>query len=101
MRDVMISAACLAALAVPGAPQAQTREVPVCASRADAEPMLQAERSATLPEGCRTATVRRLDTPAGPLCAIAFGNGDGIVGALRDAVAETEWWTACANLRAP
>ncbi|MGK7870528.1 hypothetical protein [Falsiroseomonas sp. E2-1-a20] len=101
MRKAAMSAACLAALAVPCAAQAQTREVPVCPSREDAEAVLQGGRSATLPEGCRMATVRRLDTPAGTLCAIAFGTGGGVVGALRDAVAETEWWTACANLRAP
>jgi hypothetical protein len=93
------TAAALLAAAPAGA---QTREVPVCPSRADAQMVMQAGPGASLPEGCRIATVRRLDTPAGPVCVIDIGGQQaGIVGAVRDAVATTEWWTACANLRAP
>jgi hypothetical protein len=100
MRKALIpAAACLSILA--GVAQAQTREVPVCSSREDAQVFLQAGPSAVLPQGCRMAKVRRMDTPAGPLCAIDVGGQDGVAAALRDAVATTEWWTACANLRAP
>jgi hypothetical protein len=81
---------------------AQTQEMPVCPSREAAEMVMQGGAGAPLPEGCRQATVRRLDTPAGPVCVIDFGTRDGgVVGTVRDAVATTEWWTACANLRSP
>lgn len=102
MRNALIpAAACFAALALAGGARAQTHEVTVCSSRGDAELMLEAGRPSSLPEGCRTATVRRIETPAGQLCAIDIGGRSGVVAALRDAVAETEWWTSCANLRVP
>ena len=63
---------------------------------------MQPGAGSALPQDCRRATIRRLDTPSGPVCAIGFGQRDGgVVGAVRDAVAKTEWWTACASLRAP
>jgi hypothetical protein len=97
----LLGATLLAALLAHPA-HAQTREVPVCSDREEAQMLLQyATPAARLPEGCRLATVRRLDSPAGALCQIDIGTDQGIAGAVTDAVATTEWWTACANLRAP
>ena len=44
-----------------------------------------------------------MDAPAGPVCVIEFGQQhNGVLGAVRDAVANTDWWTACREgLRAP
>jgi hypothetical protein len=100
----LIIATLLATLAAPAlAPSAlaQTAEVAFCATRDDAQLLAQAGPGAAMPQGCRTATVRRIDTPAGALCQIDIGNGGGIAGAVRDAVATTEWWLPCADLRAP
>ncbi len=96
----VLTAALIACAATPAL--AQTQQVPICSSREGAQMMLQGAATGSLPEGCRRATVRRLDTPAGPLCVIDVGaRDDSVVGAVRDAVSTTEWWTACANLRAP
>ena len=98
----LILAAALLAAAGAAPALAQTREVTVCNSRDGAQMAMQAGAGARLPDGCRVATVRRLDTPAGALCVIDIGQGDrGVVGAVTEAVATTEWWTACATLRAP
>ncbi len=101
----LLRAALLAALATSPAltprAQAQALEAPVCASRENAQMLMQSGPGAAMPEGCRIAIVRRLDTPAGALCHIDISPRSGVVGAMRDAVTTTEWWTACANLRAP
>jgi hypothetical protein len=94
--------ACAATTTAATTALAQTQQVPVCPSREAAELVMQGGAGAPLPEGCRQAVVRRLNTPAGPVCVIDFGARDGgVVGTVRDAVATTEWWTACANLRSP
>ncbi|HEV7266583.1 MAG TPA: hypothetical protein VGN83_16910 [Falsiroseomonas sp.] len=98
---LVLGAAALLAMPAPVAGQ-QAREVPFCNSRDSAELLMQARQGQPMPDGCRTATVRQLDTPAGPLCAVDIGTDrGGIAGAVRDAVATTEWWTPCANLRVP
>jgi hypothetical protein len=81
--------------------QAQMREVPVCPSRDEAQLAMQRAPDAALPQGCRMAMVRRLDTSAGPVCSIELRQQEGVVAAVREAMTTTEWWTACANLRAP
>lgn len=81
---------------------AQSQQLSVCKSRDGAQLLMQGNAGGALPDGCRQVTIRRLETPAGAVCALDFGQQDGgVVTALRDAVATTEWWTACTNLKAP
>lgn len=101
LRNFIVAAAFLAVLGTAPA-WAQSQQVPVCSSRDGAQILLQGNAGAALPDGCRRAMIRRLDTPAGAVCVLEFGQQDnGIIGAVRDAVITTEWWTACTNLRAP
>jgi len=73
----------------------------VCPSQAKAEQVLQSQGH-FVPDDCRTLRVTRVDSPAGPLCVMDFsGNNAGILGALKDAVATTQWWAACAALHGP
>lgn len=102
MRHGFIGAAALLGTfcAVPA--WAQIQQLPACTSHDGAQLLMQGNAGGTLPDGCRRVTIRRLDTPAGAVCALEFGRQDGgVVDSLRDAVATTEWWTACANLKAP
>jgi hypothetical protein len=86
----------LAPLAAPRA--AETRQAPVCPSPEKAQQVAQGGGGAALPEGRRLVHVRRLDTPAGPVCGVDFAGGRGVTGAIADATTTTQWWTACANL---
>jgi hypothetical protein len=80
---------------------AQPQQVPVCPSQDKAQQVLE-DPGGPLPDGCRLVAVRRVDTPAGPLCAVNFGQGDqGLLEDLVDAAVTTRWWTACANLQPP
>ncbi|WP_372622984.1 hypothetical protein [Falsiroseomonas sp.] len=100
MRSAMLVLGTAAILAAPVAAQ-PAREVAFCNSRDSAELLMQTREGRPMPEGCRTATVRQLDTPSGALCAVDIGSDrEGIAGAVTEAVATTEWWTPCANLRA-
>jgi hypothetical protein len=96
---LVLGAAALLAAATPAAAQ-QAREVAFCNARDGAERLMQARAGEALPQGCRIATVRQLETAAGTLCAVDIGSEQGgIAGAVRDAVATTEWWTPCASLQ--
>lgn len=102
MRSRLTLTVPLLVLCSAGAASAQSMQLPVCKSRDKAQMVMQSTVGATLPEGCRQVAVRRMDTPAGPVCVIEFGQQHkGVLGAVRDAVANTDWWTACGNLRAP
>ena len=102
MRSHLVLPAVLLVACAATPARAQTRELPVCPSRENAQMLMQSGAGASLPQDFRQVAIRRLDTASGPVCVIDFGRQDGgVVGAMRDAVATTEWWTACANLRAP
>ena len=102
MRSHLVVTATLLAVFCAGTAQAQTRDLPVCKTRDAAQMAMQAGAAATLPEECRRVTVRSITTPTGPICVIDMSQDNtGVVGAMREAMATTEWWTACANLRAP
>ena len=101
-RDAATVAAILCGTLAPlAAAHAQDQgQVPVCPSPEKAQQVARAGASAALPEGCRLVHVRRLDTPAGPVCGVDFtAAGRGATGAIADAMTTTQWWTACANLR--
>jgi hypothetical protein len=102
--------ACHAAAAVLGAAllggptpsRAQSTQVPVCPSLALAQQARRTPPGAPLPEGCRVVRVLRVDTPAGPVCAVDFSaDGRGLLADIMDAAVQTRWWTACANLSPP
>ena len=84
---------------------AQSTQVPVCPSMAlaqQAAAQAQQAPGAPLPAGCRMVGVRRVDTPAGPVCAVDFSEGgQGLFADVLDATVQTRWWTACANLSPP
>jgi hypothetical protein len=84
---------------------AQSSQVPVCPSLALAQQAARAQQAAPgapLPAGCRMVGVRRVDTPAGPVCAVDFSeDGQGLFADVMDATVQTRWWTACANLSPP
>ena len=95
-----IGLALVGGLAPPGAAQQQAR-VAVCPSSDKAQQVIQ-NPGAPLPDGCRIVVVIRQGSPAGPLCAVDFGQADqGLFGDLVDAAVPTRWWTACANLQSP
>jgi len=76
-------------------------QVRICPSRDKVENILQSDGK-LMPDGCRTVTVTRVQSPAGSICSIDFGqDSQGILGTVRDAVTTTQWWTACSNLQAP
>lgn len=76
-------------------------QIRVCPSQAKIEQSIQSQGK-LLPDDCRTLTVTRVDSPAGPLCVLDLsGDNAGILGTLRDAVATTQWWATCASLHAP
>ena len=80
---------------------AQSTQVPVCPSLALAQQAEQAP-GAPLPAGCRMVGVRRVDTPAGPVCAVDFSEGgQGLFADVLDATVQTRWWPAYANLSPP
>ena len=80
---------------------AEPLHIEVCPSRDKAEQARQSNGSLS-PDGCRTVTVTRVDSPAGPMCAMKFGESkSGVIGQITSAVETTEWWTACSNLQAP
>jgi hypothetical protein len=81
---------------------AQTTTVVVCPSLALAQQGQQGQRTASsLPQGCRVVGVRRVDTPAGPYCAVDFGEDGGLMADIMDATVQTRWWAACASLTPP
>ncbi len=81
---------------------AQTTTVVVCPSLALAQQAQQGQQTASsLPQGCRVVGVRRVDTPAGPYCAVDFGEDGGLMADIMDATVQTRWWAACASLTPP
>ncbi len=88
----------LAPAAVPAA--SGPKQFPVCPSQAKAEQIVQSQGK-FMPEGCRTATVTEIDSSAGPICVLDLSQQQGIVGKIESLAETTQWWTACANLRAP
>lgn len=79
----------------------QADRISVCASPAAA---LQAAQTgaAAMPDGCHIVLVRRVDTPAGPVCQVDFSpNVRGFPGALVASMVPMQWWIACSYLRMP
>ncbi|MBV1800232.1 hypothetical protein [Siccirubricoccus sp. G192] len=99
MRNWLAVAALGSALALRPAPLiAQPQQVAVCPTMALVQQTLQ-NPGGPLPEGCRLVTVRRVDSPAGPLCAVDFSEeGQGLLGDIIDSAVQTRWWAACATL---
>ena len=55
-------------------------QVKICPSRNKAETIVQSQAK-LMPDGCRTVTVTRVQSPAGPICSIDFGqDSEGILG---------------------
>ncbi len=80
---------------------AEPLQVHACPTRDKAEQQQQSKGALT-PDGCRTLTVTRVDSSAGAMCLIKFGDAPaGILGTITDAVTTTEWWTACGNIHSP
>ncbi|MFC4167584.1 hypothetical protein [Teichococcus aestuarii] len=94
----ILAAAPLASLSP--ARSAEPLRMTACPSREKTEQILQSGGNLN-PDGCRTVTVTRVDSPAGPVCVMNFGESQGIVGAITSAAVPTEWWTSCENLRQP
>lgn len=96
------AAAAVAAVTLPGAARAaEPVQFKVCPSQEKVEQILQSNGS-FVPDDCRTVTVTRVESPAGPICVLDSGKDNpGVLGTIRDAITTTQWWTACANLRAP
>jgi hypothetical protein len=93
--------ACLVAIGGPAPLAAQSSQVPACPSLALAQQAQQAPGTPP-PAGCRMVGVRRVNTPAGPICAVDFSeNGQGLFADILDSTVQTRWWTACANLSPP
>lgn len=100
---LLTSAALLAAALVMVKPAlaADPTQIQICPSREKIEQIIQSDGHLT-PDGCRMARITRVNSPAGPICQLDLGQGgQGIVGSLRDAVSDTQWWTSCANLGSP
>ena len=96
-----LSIACLVAVCGPAPSKAQVSQVTVCPSLPLAQQVLQAPGMSP-PAGCRVVGVRRMDTPAGPICAVDFSaDGQGLFADIMDATVQTRWWTACTNLSSP
>ena len=86
---------------VPSNASAATIELKTCTTRDKAEQVVQS-RGAVVPDDCRTVTVTSITSPAGEMCKVQFADQpSGIVGSVTDAITQTEWWTACSNIRAP
>lgn len=80
---------------------ADPTQIQICPSREKIEEIIQSGGSLT-PDGCRLARITRVNSPAGAICQLDLGQGgQGIIGSLRDAVSDTQWWTSCANLGSP
>jgi hypothetical protein len=80
---------------------AEPLQINVCPSREKAEQIVQSSGN-LMPEGCRKVTITRVDSPAGPLCVMDFGqDGQGIIGTIKDAAITTQWWTPCSSLHSP
>ncbi|MXP64675.1 hypothetical protein E0493_15085 [Roseomonas sp. M0104] len=80
---------------------AEPLRIAACPSREKMEQTLQSGGRLS-PDGCRTVTVTEVGSPAGPLCVLEFAQqSGGIVGAITDAVATTQWWVDCKDLHRP
>ncbi|MDJ0387780.1 hypothetical protein QMO56_06615 [Roseomonas sp. E05] len=80
---------------------AEPLSIAACPTREKMEQAIQSNGNLS-PEGCRAVTVTEVDSPAGPLCVLEFAQQNGgIVGAITDAVATTQWWVACKDLHRP
>ncbi|MBN8903689.1 MAG: hypothetical protein BGO51_11095 [Rhodospirillales bacterium 69-11] len=92
----------LAVALVSGTASAEgTKQVKICPTRDKAAQIVQSHGN-LMPDGCRTVTVTRVDSPAGPICQVNMQQDTkGVLNALRDAVTTDQWWTACDNLSAP
>ncbi len=97
----MLLAACLAIGSHRAAVAAKPLQIQACPSRDKAEQLVQSNGNLS-PDGCRTVTVTSVDSPAGAMCVVKFGDAkSGIVGQITSAVETTAWWMPCSNLHAP
>jgi hypothetical protein len=77
---------------------AQPQQIPICPTMAGLQQVVQTP-GGPLPQGCRMVTVRRVDSPVGPLCAVDFSDaGGGLLGDIVDSAVQTRWWASCASL---
>ncbi|MGE5270845.1 MAG: hypothetical protein ACM3JG_14355 [Thiohalocapsa sp.] len=110
MKLTLATALAAAALAAAAASAQQRTATPTnsrvatvnaCDSEQKQQQVLQSN-GAYLPDGCRKITVTRLDSPAGALCLMDFAPGkQGILGEIRSAATNTQWWLPCSALHAP
>jgi len=88
-------------VSVESALAADPTQIQICPSREKIEQIIQSGGNLT-PDGCRMARITRVNSPAGAICQLDLGQGgQGLVGSLRDAVSDAQWWTSCANLGVP
>jgi hypothetical protein len=97
-RSVVVPLALAVSAASPALAQVS---FPACESQQEMEQIIQSQGE-LMPDGCRTITITRVDSPAGQLCVIDIAEDDpSVLGGIAEAAVPTDWWVACADIERP